>query len=387
MWDNGASLREISSAFERKGNWRAVYRQMLILRKNFGWFQPRPKNTGVESAKVTYANWLRLWDEGKGTREIALIAKRIPNTVSTIVSTLRKKYGLFPPQRKPTFSELYPDVVELWNAGKTTMEIAASTGRTYRATSHLISRGRYYRALAPRERGRKQFLVPNGPKTRRNRGQTTDKKLSWLFARIALGSVSHERRASLKRTLDLIGKWSMADVFVVAVLLACLAIRAADTSTDAHPLWGFYFFLAYCLLSMVVSYALGHLEPEAGDPPERVALQPSTIATRALLSVVCFFVSGYFIIYLSLGSRAANAATASVYNPNELHDSVEQLPLHSTACIPFSMPRNGTCTTRVSVPQGNSLNIFVVSATQVDAVKAGGRFFFIRGSEMLETRS
>jgi len=183
MWDNGASLREISSAFERKGNWRAVYRQMLILRKNFGWFQPRPKNTGVESAKVTYANWLRLWDEGKGTREIALIAKRIPNTVSTIVSTLRKKYGLFPPQRKPTFSELYPDVVELWNAGKTTMEIAASTGRTYRATSHLISRGRYYRALAPRERGRKQFLVPNGPKTRRNRGQTTDKKLSWLLER------------------------------------------------------------------------------------------------------------------------------------------------------------------------------------------------------------
>jgi hypothetical protein len=183
MWDNGASLREISSAFERKGNWRAVYRQMLILRKNFGWFQPRPKNTGVESAKVTYANWLRLWDEGKGTREIALIAKRIPNTVSTIVSTLRKKYGLFPPQRKPTFSELYPDVVELCNAGKTTMEIAASTGRTYRATSHLISRGRYYRALAPRERGRKQFLVPNGPKTRRNRGQTTDKKLSWLLER------------------------------------------------------------------------------------------------------------------------------------------------------------------------------------------------------------
>ncbi len=208
-----------------------------------------------------------------------------------------------------------------------------------------------------------------------------------VFARIALGSVSNERRASIKKTLDVIGKWSMADVFVVAVLLACLAIRAADTSTDAHPLWGFYYFLTYCLLSMVVSFALGHLEPESGNPPERVALQPSTIATRALLSIVCFCVSGYLIIYLSLGGRAANAATASVYNPNELHDSVEQLPLHSTSCIPFSMPRNGTCTTKVNVSRGNSLNIFVVLATQVDAVKAGGHFFFIRGSEMLGTRS
>lgn len=51
------------------------------------------------------------------------------------------------------------------------------------------------------------------------------------------------------------GKWSMADVFVVAVFLAFLAFNSMQIgiNTDSRILVGLYFFLAYCLLSLLSS--------------------------------------------------------------------------------------------------------------------------------------
>ncbi len=51
------------------------------------------------------------------------------------------------------------------------------------------------------------------------------------------------------------GKWSMADVFVVAVLLAIFAV-GSDATTDAHAGPGLYFFAGYCLLSIAAGTAL-----------------------------------------------------------------------------------------------------------------------------------
>lgn len=50
----------------------------------------------------------------------------------------------------------------------------------------------------------------------------------------------------------LISKWSMADVFVVGVLLAFLATRSND-AIEANLHAGFYWFLAYCLISIAAS--------------------------------------------------------------------------------------------------------------------------------------
>jgi paraquat-inducible protein A len=77
-------------------------------------------------------------------------------------------------------------------------------------------------------------------------------------------------RRRLVRVVDSIGKWSMADVFVVAVFLAFLATRdQAQANTFMVPVLvqqvevamethltstlgpGFYFFLSYCLLSIL----------------------------------------------------------------------------------------------------------------------------------------
>lgn len=66
------------------------------------------------------------------------------------------------------------------------------------------------------------------------------------------------RRFALK-VVNVIGKWSMADVFVVALLLAAFSLRGnggEDTSTNAEVGLGLYFFASYCILSLVTGQIL-----------------------------------------------------------------------------------------------------------------------------------
>jgi len=59
----------------------------------------------------------------------------------------------------------------------------------------------------------------------------------------------------VKKTVGRIGKWSMADVFVVATFLSYLSFSNMNTGidTEANTLVGLYFFLAYCILSITSS--------------------------------------------------------------------------------------------------------------------------------------
>lgn len=63
--------------------------------------------------------------------------------------------------------------------------------------------------------------------------------------------------------LAIIGRWSMTDVFVVAVLLAFLAADT-DQFTDASVDLGLYFFTGYAILSLLA----GHLLLHHGDTEE-----------------------------------------------------------------------------------------------------------------------
>lgn len=62
----------------------------------------------------------------------------------------------------------------------------------------------------------------------------------------------HKRAHNL---IHLLGKWSMADVFVVAILLSIFALDT-QAFTRAEAELGLYFFSAYCLLSMLVTNAV-----------------------------------------------------------------------------------------------------------------------------------
>lgn len=57
-------------------------------------------------------------------------------------------------------------------------------------------------------------------------------------------------RASLLKFVSVIGKWSMADVFVVSVFMAYLATHSNEAvSATLHA--GYYYFTAYCVFSIL----------------------------------------------------------------------------------------------------------------------------------------
>jgi len=59
-------------------------------------------------------------------------------------------------------------------------------------------------------------------------------------------------RTQLHKFVAIISKWSMADVFVVGVLLATLATTSED-AIEAHLHEGFYYFAAYCIISILAA--------------------------------------------------------------------------------------------------------------------------------------
>jgi len=74
------------------------------------------------------------------------------------------------------------------------------------------------------------------------------------------------RRARLGRIIGSIGKWSMADVFVMALFVTYLAGSAGGRLGDLMTLQarlepGFWFFLGYCLFSVASTVLVG----SAGD--------------------------------------------------------------------------------------------------------------------------
>jgi paraquat-inducible protein A len=86
---------------------------------------------------------------------------------------------------------------------------------------------------------------------------------------LAASTTSRPWHDAAIRAIHTFGKWSMADVFVVAVLLAIFAI-GSDATTDAHAGPGLFFFAGYCLLSITAAAALAQAED---PPPIPVALE------------------------------------------------------------------------------------------------------------------
>ncbi|PJE80407.1 hypothetical protein CI610_00588 [invertebrate metagenome] len=73
-----------------------------------------------------------------------------------------------------------------------------------------------------------------------------------------------QRPCKLIRINCFLSKWSMADVFTIGIIISCLATQTSNTknslltfSTDLHA--GFYWFLSYCLFSVVAGQWLAYL--------------------------------------------------------------------------------------------------------------------------------
>ncbi len=57
-------------------------------------------------------------------------------------------------------------------------------------------------------------------------------------------------KIKIQKFLGLIGKWSMADVFIVGLFVAFLSTSSED-NISAHLHSGFYYFLSYCIISIL----------------------------------------------------------------------------------------------------------------------------------------
>ncbi len=74
-----------------------------------------------------------------------------------------------------------------------------------------------------------------------------------LKALLLIGIIAfpyHKAAKNIARFISAIGKWSMADVFVVGVFMAFLAGQA-NSNIEASLHNGFYYFTAYCVLSII----------------------------------------------------------------------------------------------------------------------------------------
>lgn len=104
-----------------------------------------------------------------------------------------------------------------------------------------------------------------------------------LLVNIAYFSKKPQRRHKILGFVSGIGKWSMADVFVVAIFLAILSTNASENSSvqevnmglfkisfelssqtlsSAEP--GFWFFTAYCLISLAGTHLFFRHEKNLG---------------------------------------------------------------------------------------------------------------------------
>jgi len=76
-----------------------------------------------------------------------------------------------------------------------------------------------------------------------------------LLLLLALFLQKNSYKFALHNFVGVISKWSMADVFVVSVFMAFLATQSnAFIEAMLHP--GFYYFLAYCLVSIIATQLL-----------------------------------------------------------------------------------------------------------------------------------
>lgn len=100
-----------------------------------------------------------------------------------------------------------------------------------------------------------------------------------LFALLIPGTAGH----SLLALNAALGKWSMADVFVMAMLIAFMAGRASNhvgelLIMDAQLERGFWFFLAYCLFAIAAGAVLQLLAVR--EQLSLAGVQPGSLSDR-----------------------------------------------------------------------------------------------------------
>jgi paraquat-inducible protein A len=177
---------------------------------------------------------------------------------------------------------------------------------------------------------------------------------------IAITTKSPAINSKITRFLHSIGKWSMADVFVAAVFLACFALTTQQ-AMKAIPCSGLYYFAGYCLLSMVTTLLLANLNFAHENQPPKLGRPLGIAVIGGLLGVVLFF-----IVVAGIYTFEKHPVPAA---PIELNNSQVNLPAHHWQKIQLAVPQPGTLTIELQVTSGNPLDVSLIPADQLSNVE------------------
>ena len=127
--------------------------------------------------------------------------------------------------------------------------------------------------------------------------------------------------------LHAIGKWSMADVFVAAILLALYALKFQE-ATKSIPCLGLYYFIAYCMVSLSTTELLVHsgLVDAENDKGLRRKLGKGTVL-GLVAGVACFISATGLYTYEQYTKNTKEKVTAPS-SPQKLNNSNLVLPAH-----------------------------------------------------------
>ena len=127
--------------------------------------------------------------------------------------------------------------------------------------------------------------------------------------------------------LHTIGKWSMADVFVAAVLLALYALKFQE-ATKSIPCLGLYYFIGYCLLSMTNTELLVHSEAAGGANEKRSRRKLGLRVIAGLFVVFFCFVSASSLYTYEQYTANMKKPLSAPSSPQQLNNAHLVLPGH-----------------------------------------------------------
>ena len=78
---------------------------------------------------------------------------------------------------------------------------------------------------------------------------------------------NHPLRPAMHRFVDNISKWAMADVYAMGIFVAFLSAKATD-ALDAFIGEGFYYFVGYCICSLISLQLISEAELGLVKEPE-----------------------------------------------------------------------------------------------------------------------
>jgi len=127
--------------------------------------------------------------------------------------------------------------------------------------------------------------------------------------------------------LHTIGKWSMADVFVAAILLALYALKFQE-ATKSVPCLGLYYFIGYCLLSLSTTELLVRSGVADGDKQEKAQKKFGPGVLGGLFAGLLFFIAGSSLYtYQQYTANTRQRVTAESM-PQKLNNADLVLPAH-----------------------------------------------------------